>query len=246
VPPSAADAKRNATRIAELSDPFDPDRSDLDPYIAMVDEFGATSVLDVGCGTGTFACLLASRGIDVVGVDPDEASVDIAKAKSGSDSVRWFVGDAPSLPPLRVDAAFMTANVAQVFVTDEEWMATLAAIHRSLGPGGRLVFEIRDPDRQAWTTWTREHTHETADVPGIGVVETWCDLLGTTPPLVTFRWTNVFESDGAVIESDTTLRFRGRDEIERQLAEAGLRVDEVRDAPDRPGREFVFVCSRAR
>jgi SAM-dependent methyltransferase len=239
VPLSAADAKR----IAELSDPFDPDRSDLDPYRAMVDEFGATSVLDVGCGTGTFACLLAERGTSVVAVDPDGASVDIDRAKPGAHAVRWLVGDAPSLPPLQVDATFMTANVAQVFVTDDEWMATLAAIHRSLRPGGHLVFETRDPAREAWKTWTRDTTHESAHVPGIGNVETWCDILDDALPLVSFRWTNLFESDGAVIESDTTLRFRDRDEVERQLADAGFRVDDVRDAPDRPGREFVFVCS---
>jgi ubiquinone/menaquinone biosynthesis C-methylase UbiE len=236
---SAADAKR----VAELSDPFDPDRSDLDAYVAMVDEFGAASVLDVGCGTGTFACQLAARCLEVVGVDPDAPSVDIARQKAGAEKVRWFVGDATSLPPLAVDAAFMTANVAQVFVIDDDWMATLAAIHRSLKPGGRLIFETRDPAKEAWRSWTREHTHETVDVPGSGLVETWCDLLETTPPLVSFRWTNVFASDGTVIETDTTLRFRDRDEITTSLNKAGFHVDEIRDAPDRPGREFVFVCS---
>jgi SAM-dependent methyltransferase len=237
---SAAEAKR----IAQLSDPFDPDRSDLDAYVAMVDEFGARSVLDVGCGTGTLACLLAAKGIEVIGVDPDEASVDIARAKPGGDGVHWFVGDAPSLPPLRVDLAFMTANVAQVFVTDNEWMVTLAAIHRSLRPGGRLVFETRDPALESWRTWTPKNTREALDIPGIGVVETCCDLLPSTPRLVSFRWTNVFESDGAILESDTTLRFRGRDEIEPQLAASGFTVSEVRDAPDRPGRELVFVALR--
>lgn len=43
-------------RLAETHDVLDPDRSDLDAYASMVDEFGAHSVLDVGCGTGTFAC----------------------------------------------------------------------------------------------------------------------------------------------------------------------------------------------
>jgi SAM-dependent methyltransferase len=161
---SAADAKR----IAELSDPFDPDRSDLEPYLAMVDEFGATSVLDVGCGTGTFACLLAEHGIPVIGVDPDAASVNVARAKPGGENVRWFVGDATTLPPLQVDITFMTANVAQVFTDDDEWMATLTAIHRSLKPGGRLVFGTRDPARRAWRTWTREDTLESVDVPGVG------------------------------------------------------------------------------
>ncbi len=36
----------------------------------IVDELGVGSVLDVGCGTGTFVCLLAERGIDVVGGRP--------------------------------------------------------------------------------------------------------------------------------------------------------------------------------
>jgi SAM-dependent methyltransferase len=230
-------------RIAELADPLDPDRSDLDVYAAMVDEFGATSVVDIGCGTGTFACMLATRGLHVVGVDPDLAAVAIARAKPGAGRVRWFTGDATSLPPLEVDAAFMTANVAQVFLTDGEWMSTLEAIHRSLRAGGRLVFETRDPARAAWRDWTRDQTHERVEVPGIGFVETWCDLLEVALPLVSFRWTNIFESDGTVIESDSTLRFRSRNEIEDQLAMAGFRVDEVREAPDRPGREFVFLCS---
>ena len=54
---------------------------------------------------------------------------------------------------------------------------------------------------------------------------------------MTFRGTYVFASDGAVLTSDSTLRFRERDEIEADLARHGYVVDEVRDAPDRPGRE---------
>jgi len=69
-------------RLAEIYDPLDPDRRDLDPYAAMVEEFAARSVLDVGCGTGTLACLLASRGIEVVGVNPAAAPLDVARAKA--------------------------------------------------------------------------------------------------------------------------------------------------------------------
>jgi pimeloyl-ACP methyl ester carboxylesterase len=39
----------------------------------------------------------------------------------------------------------MTGNVAQVFRGDEAWAATLRAIRKALRPGGRLVFESRDP-----------------------------------------------------------------------------------------------------
>ena len=53
-----------------------------------------------------------------------------------------------------------------------------------------------------------------------------------------------FLADGAVIISDSTLRFRARDEVESSLAGHGFRVKDVREAPDRPGREFVFITER--
>jgi hypothetical protein len=46
------------------------------------------------------------------------------------------------------------------------------------------------------------------------------------------------------LTADSTLRFRSRDELANSLMAADLVVDEVRDAPDRPGREFVFVARR--
>jgi hypothetical protein len=63
--------------------------------------------------------------------------------------------------------------------------------------------------------------------------------------LVSFRSTVVLESDGAVLTSESTLRFRHRDEVAASLAATGYTVDQVRQAPDRPGRELVFIARRA-
>lgn len=232
-------------RLAEIYDPLDPDRSDLDVYAAIVDELGARSVLDLGCGTGTFACLLAERGLDVIGVDPAAASLDVARAKRGADRVRWIHGDATTLPPLQVDVVTMTANVAQVFLGDHVWAATLGDIHAALAPGGHLVFETRVPEKQAWQGWTREQSYQRVDIAGIGPVETWFVLTDVDPPFISFRATYVFEADGTTLTSDSTLRFRSRREIERSLRRAGFTVEEVRDAPDRPGLEMVFIAARA-
>ncbi|HZO67632.1 MAG TPA: class I SAM-dependent methyltransferase [Kribbellaceae bacterium] len=229
-------------RLAEIYDPFDPDRSDLDAYAAMVEEFGAGHVLDVGCGTGTFACLLAGRDVEVTGVDPAAASLDVARGKPHAERVRWILGDATTLPALQADLATMTGNVAQVFLTDEDWERTLRGIRAALRPGGRLVFETRDPARAAWREWNREQTYVRRDVAGVGVVENWCDLLDVSGDLVTFRATYVFTSDGTVLTSHSTLRFRNRQEVEESLLATGFVADEVRDAPDRPGRELVFVA----
>ncbi|WP_208544416.1 class I SAM-dependent methyltransferase [Saccharomonospora piscinae] len=228
-------------RLAPLYDELEDYRDDLDPYLAMAHEFGVRRVLDVGCGTGTFACLLAERGYDVVGVDPAAASLEVARAKPFADRVRWLPGDATTLPPLTVELATMTANVAQVFLTDSDWHATLRGIHAALGPGGRLVFETRDPARRAWEDWTLDRMLTEFDVPGAGVVTAWREVLAVALPLVTFRWTYAFAS-GETLTSDSTLRFRSRAEVAESLERAGYRVEDVRDAPDRPGRELVFVA----
>ena len=162
------DATFDDARLAALYDPLDPDRSDLDAYVALADELGARSVLDIGCGTGTFALILAARGCEVVGVDPARASVEVARSKPGAAAVRWVVGQTADVLPLQVDLVTMTANVAQVFTTEEAWREVLHAAHEALRPGGHLVLETRDPDRRAWEGWTRELTDHVTQVEGVG------------------------------------------------------------------------------
>lgn len=240
-----ADAVFEDPRLAAIYDALDPDRSDLDAYLAMVEEFGARSVLDLGCGTGVFALMLAERGIEAIGVDPAAASLEVARAKPGADAVTWILGDASAIPDrVTVDMVTMTANVAQVFLTDADWLATLASVHRALRPGGRLIFESRDPARRAWEEWTEEGTRSSTLIPGIGRVTDWVQTTEVDGELVTFQSPNIFESDGAIITSRSTLRFRPRESLEASLRICGFIVEEIRDAPDRPGRELVFVARR--
>jgi SAM-dependent methyltransferase len=239
------DAQFADRRLAEVYDPLDPDRSDLDAYLALAVRLGARTVLDIGCGTGTLACLLGRQAIEVTGVDPAAASLAVARAKPGAGQVRWIHGDATTLPPLQADLATMTGNVAQVFLTDDDWAATLRGAHAALRPGGYLVLETRDPARRAWREWDREHALIRADVPGTGVVESWPQVTQVRDGLVSFRVTFVFRHDGTVLTSDSTLRFRPRDEVAGSLHAAGFTVEEVTGAPDRPGRELVFLGRRA-
>jgi SAM-dependent methyltransferase len=231
-------------RLAAIYDALDSDRGDLDVYVAIVDELGARRVLDVGCGTGVFALLLAERGLQVTGVDPAGGSLDVARAKPGSERVTWLHGDATALPPLQVDLAAMTGNVAQAIVDPADWDGTLRAVHAALRPGGHLVFETRVAGYRAWLEWNRTASRRTTEIQGVGAVATWVEVIEVDGPLVTFRGTYVFASDGQVLASDSTLRFRERDEVEATLIAHGYSVEEVRGAPDRPDREFVFFARR--
>ena len=238
-------------RLAEIYDTFDGDRSDLDAYVALVAELstepgadpGAVTIVDVGCGTGNLAVRLAALGHTVVGVDPAAASLTVARGKPHADAVTWIEGDATALPPLTADLAVMTGNVAQVFLTDEDWTGALRAIAAALRPGGRFVFETRRPQQRAWEDWAAQTAPVVRDVPGIGPVEQRNEVFSVDLPYVSFRYTYRFPDD-TVLTSESTLRFRERDELESSLAECGFDVVDVREAPDRMGKEYVFIARR--
>nr|MBA3369511.1 class I SAM-dependent methyltransferase [Geodermatophilaceae bacterium] len=178
------------------------------------------------------------------GVDPAGGSIGVARAKPGAERVHWIHGDATALPAMQVDLATMTANVAQAIVDPRTWEGTLRGVRDALRPGGHVVFETRDPAHRAWEEWNRAASYSSTEIEGVGAVESWVEVTDVSGPLVSFDSTVVFASDGEVLTSDSTLRFRERDEVESALVAQGYAVDEVRDAPDRPDREFVFFARR--
>lgn len=235
-PPDAAFAD---PRLAALYDDLDPDRSDLDLYLAIVEEVGARRVLDVGCGTGSLAVLLAERGLSVVGVDPAAASLAVARAKRHAEMVTWIEGDATNIADLEppADLAVMTGNVAQVFVDDADWAATLGGVRRALRTDGWFAFETRRPEARDWERWDVEPTGTT--LPDGRAVTVSRTVTEVALPVVTFIST--VGVDGMRLDSASTLCFRTREEIERDLGAHGFEVVDVRDAPDRPGKEWLFV-----
>lgn len=230
-------------RLAVLYDGLDCDRSDLDAYVAIAEELDASRIIDIGCGTGSLAIRLAALGKDVVGVDPAGASLEVARGKPHADRVSWVHGDATALPGrhLAADLAVMTGNVAQVFVADADWASTLDAIRACLRPNGWLVFETRLPQARDWEGWDARPTVVT--VPGGLEIVVSRTVTEVKPPLVTF--VSSTEVNGDAIHSASTLRFRERHEVEQDLQDHGFEVVDVRDAPDRPGKEMVFLARLA-
>lgn len=92
--------------------------------------------------------------------------------------------------------------------------------------------------------WAADPAQAIVDFPGIGPVEQRREVTEVSLPFVSFRYTYRFLADGAVVTSDSTLRFRSCDEVESSLVAHGYRVLDVREAPDRPGREFVVIAKR--
>jgi SAM-dependent methyltransferase len=116
-------------------------------YIAGVAPTGA-KVLEVGCGPGRLAILLArEHGLDVTGLDLDPAMIERARANAersadGGRTPSFIVGDVGSLafPDGSFDLVVSTLSM-------HHWAdppAGLAEIARVLRPGGRaLVWDFR-------------------------------------------------------------------------------------------------------
>jgi SAM-dependent methyltransferase len=96
-------------------------------------------VLDVGCGTGRLARWLAERlgpRGSVVGIDPLEHRVSIARAHTGA--VRFEVGQAEDLGAF-ADASFDAVCLSSVLHWVADKASALAEIRRVLRPGGRVA-----------------------------------------------------------------------------------------------------------
>jgi SAM-dependent methyltransferase len=101
--------------------------------------------LDAGCGTGYGAAELAKAGAtEVVGLDPDLASLGYATKRFGGGTVRFAGGRAEALPePLGGGAGrFGLAVAANVLAHLADPAAALDGIGRVLAPDGILVATV--------------------------------------------------------------------------------------------------------
>lgn len=136
---------------SELYDTFYQDKDyELECHLVeslLGAEGSALRVLDLGCGTGGHAQVLARRGHQVVGVDRSANMIAAARRKAeslhGSARLDYQVGD---IRTARVDQEFdaviMMFAVLGYQVEDADVLATLRTARRHLQPGGRLLCDF--------------------------------------------------------------------------------------------------------
>ncbi|MGN6333543.1 MAG: class I SAM-dependent methyltransferase [Motilibacteraceae bacterium] len=217
-------------------DELNPADDDYRFYLELAVAHGARRVVDLGCGTGALARLLARHGIDVLAVDPDPEMLRVARAGSSDPgaggSVEWRLGDSAAVGPAGADLAVMSGHVAQVFLDDRSWQQTLVDLRTALAPGGRLAFESRNPAHRRWEEWTRAQTLRAVTTPD-GEVEFWHETVAVDLPLVTYDTftRNVLTGEQSVTRD--VLAFRDERALRRSVEQTGFAVDAVLGSWDR-------------
>jgi ubiquinone/menaquinone biosynthesis C-methylase UbiE len=122
--------------------------------VTAADIHPGQAVLDVNCGTGTLALMMADRvlpGGRVTGTDLAEKMLEVARRKAGGAGPEFVLANAEILP--FDDGSFdrVTCSLAVHEMNREGRRNALAEMRRVLVPGGRLVIaDLRRPD--SWRT----------------------------------------------------------------------------------------------
>jgi len=188
---------------------------------------GCASVLDLGCGTGMVAAAIAESVPRVVGVDPAEAMLEVARSRPGGDRVHWVQGDARKLDlGESFDLVILTGHAFQVFLTVEDRAAVLGGIARHLRPGGRFIFDSRNPVCEEWRDWVPERSESRFTHPQAGDVRVWNDVSHDAATGIVTYWT-FYQPEGQPAQrAECRIAFAPQAEIAAQIAAAGLEVDE--------------------
>lgn len=117
--------------------------------LELMGDLKGAEVLDVGCGDGVLACAAALRGAVVIGIDPDPAMLDAARARAERAGVKadFTDGRIERLP--FADASFDVVAAVTVLCFVDDASVAWREMARVLRPGGRLVLG----ELGRWSLW---------------------------------------------------------------------------------------------
>lgn len=110
-----------------------------------------SSILDIGCGTGTLAYIMADAGYDVVAADPSEDMLSQACMARGTRPLSNPLFLRQSFATLdlygTVDAAVCSLDCVNYITGDDELAASFARLGLFIAPGGLFIFDVNSVEK---------------------------------------------------------------------------------------------------
>lgn len=214
----------DSASMYDIENPWEPDGPSLHERFLTQAAVVIDTLLDVGCGTGSYLHTARERGAAgrLVGVDPDEAM--LARARRRTD-IEWMRRTAAEMTfEAEFQAVTMNSNAFQCLVTDEEVRASLAAIRRAMRPNGVFMFGTRHLQARAWEAWNPANGGAFT-MPDGREYRGWHEVESVDGPLVTFTETTALPDGTPVRVARTTLRFHTPETLNPLLVEAGFGIE---------------------
>ena len=108
------------------------------------------SVVDLACGTGSVALILARMGYRVTGVDMSEEMLTVALQRAmEQENMPMFV--CQTLQQLRlpkaVDLAVCALDGLDYILNPDDCKEAICRVYKSLNPGGLFIFDVNTPEK---------------------------------------------------------------------------------------------------
>lgn len=193
-------------------------------FLSLLKKIDVKTIADLGCGTGRLTTHFAAAGYDITAIDPNEEAIEYAKSKENPGGITWMIGDCTNLQTNASDAVIMTANVAQVFLTEDSWRNVVSDAYRALKPGGHFIFDTRNPLAKVWEQWEEDDTPDIAmDLLSGDPLEVWTEYDGFIEDVFTFYETvKNARTNEVIVHEKMQLKFRTQEEIHKSLKQTGF------------------------
>ena len=125
-------------------------RATVDFELLQNENLNPRTAVDLACGTGSVALLLAERGLQVIGVDMSPEMLCMAAQKAdGVDNRPMFV--CQRLEALRlpkgVDLAVCALDSLDYIINPKDCETAIARVYKALNPGGCFIFDVNTPEK---------------------------------------------------------------------------------------------------
>ena len=181
-----------ANTYQQLATVYDQMMSDYDyEYsLSLIASYAVGRGLDVGCGSGKFTIALASRGMDMTGLDKSSDMLRVAmdSSRRAGKRITYLEGDILDTP-LGVERYDLVTAMCDVFnyVVDEERLSEVfSSIYTSIKSGGTLIFDVSSRAKLMELVEQGQYVYDTEDL--------------------TYIWTNTLTQD--VVDMDITFFVR--------------------------------------